>query len=244
MTRRVFKFLDNFVTIKEPIVYDSSLSVETNKMSYLDFYKMLIDLEEGQVEVPTNVDNFVEKFNILDDKLEIKKAIMHLKQMSMSDSEVYLTFEFGDKNYYFMEKVFDEELDYVRRPVDKGSVYVMVASVGFTSPRGDTKPKPNSLNVESFQRRKIETVGGKPTVKLEDVPYLKDKMQAYLNVNINNHRSKVSRFKKLLADGSLEQAVSFIDENDLANTEFFERMQQSMSDKKPFDWSDLEYVEH
>lgn len=264
MAANIFKFLNDYVAVYQPKLTTNSdtesfnhqhpnidTSFTVDKMSYKDFYEMVQDLSEHEPVVEEHIEvndlNFykerVEKYRILMDKMNYNRLPLNLKQYSIKDDTLFLTVQFGSPKGYFMDRVFDSELEYVNKPIDNKGVYIVVLEVGFTKRINEKSvPRPNKLVCVSVTRKNVTIVNQKSQIELEDVPYLQEKLQAHLDETINNKKgSKINAVKDALLNQNLgvESVLRMVSEKDLENTKFNIRMKKSIAERKPFDWKGL-----
>lgn len=251
MNKNVYKFLDNYVAVMNP----KPSGVEMHKMSYLDFYKMLRDTDEIMRTQPESIaqitpndfyEKHIEKYDILQTKLGIKRNPLYIKQYRFNQAgDFYMTLELGKKGNYLMDRKYDEEMDYVNIAADKSSIYLVVLKVGFTTPRSETsKSNPNKLECTSVMRKEVKIVDGKPKTTLNPIPYLKNKVADYLNDNINDIKgSKIKLIKDTLTtqELSMDSILRLVTEKDLSNPTFVTALEKSIQEHKEIDWKGVEY---
>lgn len=266
MATNIFKFLNDYVAVYHPKVATDNATLsfdysnpqidttfEVEKMSYKDFYEMVQDLSEHEPTIEPDIEvndlNFykerVEKYRILMEKLNYNRLPLNLKQYSIKDDTLFLTVQFGSDKAYFMDRVFDSELEYVNKPLDKKSVYIVVLEVGFTKRINEKSvPRPNKLICVSVTRKNMKVINKKSHIELEDVPYLKAKLQAHLDETINLKKgSKINAVKEALLNQSsgIESVLRMVNQKDLDNIKFKVKMKKSIADRKPIDWKGLTY---
>lgn len=246
----VFQFKNNYVAVKDL----HQTHVTTKKMSYVDFYKMLRDMEENPQEA---LSNSTVSADIMEMKQELRERYQtlfnytgratvpnNLRQFKLIDSErVILVLEMGSKSSYFIDRKHHDELDFVNFECDFGSEYLVELEIGYNNPTR-TEPKPNSVDFRHVYRRVFKTVDGKPSVELEEVPYLLEKMNDFNNTHIVPLRSKITTVRNMLYgnyDVTIENVLRKLSHKDLENETLMERVAESIENETKINWEGVEY---
>lgn len=251
MSKNIYKFLDDYVAVIQETPYGSKM----DKMSYLDFYKMVKEMDERskdpsrQISGKTPVEfykNHIEKYDVLQNKLGLKRNPLFIKQYRFNEQgDFYLTLEVGKKGNYLMDRVYDEDLEYVNTIADYSSIYLIVLKIGFTVPRSESaQPKPNKIECVSLFKKDIQLIEGKPKAVLVPVDYLLNKVNDMLNENINDIKgSKLSLIKDFLIvyEKSIDSYLRFVTQKDLSNPTFVKAYEESIATNKGINWEGVEY---